>query len=331
MLLCLHFEKAFDSLDWKFMTKALKASGFGEDICRWITTFYSMINSTVIINGQTSLWFSTERGCRQGDPVSPYLFVICVEILATMIRENVDIKEIYINDVEHKILQFADDAQLMNNGDKISFEKSFDTIKKNGKVSGLFLNTDNTQVIWLGSKRWSQIKYMPHLKIVWNRSQLKIGVCLTQDLKDCEKINYNAKFFEVKVLFNIWSKRFIAPLGRVAILKSLILSKLVHLWILLPDPPGDFVNNLQKMCFKFIWNNKQDKISRKTAVKSGALEVSDIRKYILALKIMWIRKLKQTKHKWKNIALVTYPFIIGLEQCGPNLYSQKSFILGTCF
>ena len=39
---------------------------------------------------------------------------------------------------------------------------------------------------------------------------------------------------------------------------------------------------------------------------------------------MWIRKLKQTKHKWKNIALVTYPFIIGLEQCGPNLYCQKA-------
>ena len=104
------------------------------------------------------------------------------------------------------------------------------------------------------------------------------------------------------------------------------------------------VSNLQKMCFKFIWNNKQDKISRKTAVKSaknGGLGVPDIRKYISALKIMWIRKLKQTKyisalkimwirklkqtkHKWKNRALVTYPFIIGLEQCGPNLYSQNA-------
>ena len=62
------------------------------------------------------------------------------------------------------------------------------------------------------------------------------------------------------------------------------------------------------MGFKFIWNNKQDKISGKTAVKSvksGGLGVPDIMKYISALKIMWIRKLEQTKHKWKNIALVT--------------------------
>ena len=55
------------------------------------------------------------------------------------------------------------------------------------------------------------------------------------------------------------------------------------------------------MCFKFIWNNKQDKISCKTAVKSvktGGLGVLDTRKYILAQKIMGVRKLKETKCKW---------------------------------
>ena len=139
MLLCLDFEKAFDSLDWKFMTKVLKAFGFGEVICRWIDIFYRKINSTVVVNVQTSSWFSIERGCRQGDTVSPYLFILCVEILATMIRVNVDIKRICINE-EHKISQFADDAQLMNNGDIMSFEKSLDTIEKYRKVSGLFLS-----------------------------------------------------------------------------------------------------------------------------------------------------------------------------------------------
>ena len=83
---------------------------------------------------------------------------------------------------------------------------------------------------------------MPHLKIVWNHSQFKIlGVWFTQDLKECEKIERKKlkKKIEVKALFNIWSKRHITPLGRVAILKTLILSKLVHLWILLPDPADD--------------------------------------------------------------------------------------------
>ena len=126
-----------------------------------------------------------------------------MEILATMIRENVDIKGICINEVEHKISQFSDDAQLMNNGDKMSFEKSFDTIEKYEKVSGLFLNTDKTQAIWLGSKRRSQIKYMPHLKIVWNPSQFKIlGV------KDCEKFNYNDFFLSEGIVQQLVKKTY---------------------------------------------------------------------------------------------------------------------------
>ena len=75
----------------------------------------------MIVNGQTSSGFSIEHGCRQGDPDSLYLFILCVEILATMIRENVEIKGICISEVEHKISQFADAAQLMNKVDIMSF------------------------------------------------------------------------------------------------------------------------------------------------------------------------------------------------------------------
>ena len=70
----------------------------------------------------------------------------------------------------------------------------------------------------------------------------------------------------------------------------------------MPDPPDDFVNNLQKMCFKFIWNNKQDKISSKTAarsVKSGGLEVPDVTYKDIYFSPedygVRLRKLKQTK------------------------------------
>ena len=320
LLLCLDFEKAFDSLDWPFMFKVLRAYGFGDSLCRWIETFYRDIKSRVIVNGQASQWFRVERGCRQGDPISPYLFVLCVEILAIMIREDKDVTGIKINETEHKISQFADDTQLINNGDRKSFEKSIQILDKFGKTSGLFINPEKTQAIWLGSSKNSQVKYMPHLNIVWNPNQFRIlGIWFTQNLKDCVNINYDEKFLEVKSLFRVWLQRNITPLGRVAVLKSLVLSKLIHLWILLPNPPDHYITNLQKMCFQFVWGGKQDRISRKTVIKSvknGGLNVPDIKKYISALKLSWIRKVTTSTHKWKNIAFNRFPFLQNLKLYG---------------
>ena len=51
LLLCLDFEKAFDSLDWEFMVKVVRAFGFGSDICQWIKTFDRDIKSAVSVNG----------------------------------------------------------------------------------------------------------------------------------------------------------------------------------------------------------------------------------------------------------------------------------------
>ena len=57
----------------------------------------------------TSEWFSPTRGVRQGCPLSPYLFLLVVEIMAICIRENPKIEGIQIGEVEHKISQLADD------------------------------------------------------------------------------------------------------------------------------------------------------------------------------------------------------------------------------
>ena len=94
LLLSLDFEKAFDSIAWSFIQKALLKFNFGNDIRRWVETFYRKISSCISVNGQYSRWFEIQRGTRQGDPLSPYLFVICAEIMSVMIRQNQSVKGI---------------------------------------------------------------------------------------------------------------------------------------------------------------------------------------------------------------------------------------------
>ena len=68
--IAIDFEKAFDSLDHKYLFKVLHAFNFGPVFIQWIRTFYSNISSCVINNGFSSDYFTVGRGVRQGDPLS---------------------------------------------------------------------------------------------------------------------------------------------------------------------------------------------------------------------------------------------------------------------
>ena len=93
-----------------FLKKCLNQFGFGPDFIRWVNIFYKDIQSCIINNGLCSQYFNIKRGVRQGDPLSPYLFVTAVEILAIAIRSQDDIKGIKLNNSETKLLQFANDT-----------------------------------------------------------------------------------------------------------------------------------------------------------------------------------------------------------------------------
>ena len=328
LLVSIDFEKAFDSVDWNFMEKVLKQFGFGSNILQWISAFYNDIKSSILVNGQASTSFKIERGCRQGDPISPYLFILCAEILACRIREDQDIKAIKIEDTESKITQFADDTTFLLNGDRESFEKLFSHLDLFGNVSGLKLNHDKTNNVWLGSKSDSNVRWLPHLNMTWNPPKFKIlGLWFTHNLENMEKINTQDKYLETKLLFACWAKRSNTPIGRVVILKSLILSKLIYLWIMLPNPPDDIINKLQDKCWEFVWDGKKNKIKKSTAVqhtKNGGISVPDIKTYIQALKLTWLRRVsKDNSGKWKSILKKQVPEIDNINKFGASIFNPK--------
>ena len=86
-------EKAFDSLDHNFLLCVLKNFGFGENFICWIKVLLTHQVSCVLNGGSTTPYFNLERGARQGDPISAYLFILALEVLF-LIRNNPDISGI---------------------------------------------------------------------------------------------------------------------------------------------------------------------------------------------------------------------------------------------
>lgn len=89
MIIKIHLEKAYDRLEWSYVQSTLEATCFNEDSVRNIAARISTSKLAVRLNGKVWEWFTPSRGIRQGDPISPLFFVLCIERLSHLIEEEI--------------------------------------------------------------------------------------------------------------------------------------------------------------------------------------------------------------------------------------------------
>jgi exonuclease III len=306
LLVLIDFEKAFDSISWSFIYKVLQFFGFGENIISWIKIINTGIKASVLQSGFLSEQFDVQRGCRQGDPVAPYLFLLCAEILAILIERNKDIKGIIVNDKEYKISQFADDTSLTLDGSEKSLHAALDTLDYFGKLSGLKVNCSKTKVIWIGSKKFSaEVFHHARWKLDWGCTTFTLlGIHFSVVLDKILDLNYDLQIPKIYALIQQWKRRVLTPIGRVTVAKTLILPKLNHLFISLSNPKHNIISLLTKELFKFIWGSQCDKVKRSTVTQkytTGGLNMVDLKHFLTSLKCSWIKRLVSGGQSWIDI------------------------------
>ena len=151
LLILIDFEKALDSISLDFITKTLRNFNFGISTINWIKSLQIGSSSKILQNGNFLNKINLERGCRQGDPVSPYLFVLAAETLAEAIRSNKEIKGITLYRQEHKISLYADDTTLGLQPTENDIRNCMQTLKEFEQVSGLKVNKEKTKVAKIGA------------------------------------------------------------------------------------------------------------------------------------------------------------------------------------
>ena len=204
----------------------------------YLCVLYKDIDSCVTNNGWTSQFFPVTRGVRQGCPLSPYLFILAVESRANNIRNNNNIKGVNIDGVKHVISLYAYDTTLFLHGDAVSFNECLSVFQQFKTVSGLKMNMEKTEVMPLNGS-CNHRKKVENLGLKWNFGPLNIlGIIITRNLEEMVKLNYDIKIANMKTIIKTWSFRNLTIMGKITIIKSLIISQLMYLLLCLPNLIG---------------------------------------------------------------------------------------------
>ena len=286
------------------MFSVLQSFGFGPDFIQWVRTLLKNSESCVMNNGFSTGYFALERGTRQGDPLSAYLFILALEAMFTEVRSNVNIAGVKIGGHSVKLPAYANNIYFFTS-DVNSLRFILNTCDKFEECSSLKLSVEKYQACWIGSANGT---HDAPINCTWiNLVEDKVltpGVHMSCDVTLAEKCNFLNLITSMKEVLRIWGSRGLTLAGRIQIFKSIALSKMVCISTML-HPSKQTLDQLKFDMERFIWRGCRPKIKHSILIgdyTNGGYKDVDIESKFESLKIIWIRRLLNNSfHPWRTI------------------------------
>ncbi|KAL2250082.1 UNVERIFIED_CONTAM: hypothetical protein Sindi_2481900, partial [Sesamum indicum] len=262
--------KAYDTVDWDFLIEVLEMFGFPITFVKWIEEYVTTPSFSVGLNGKPHGFFRGARGLRQGDPLSPYLFVLVMEVLHLGFLQLIDQEELFSYHWKCEAarifqLGFADDVILFSRADMESLRIFKAGLDRFAEWSGLRLNVQKSHLIISRSAQTLREEMLALLGFQEGVLPMRyLGLPLISSrltIADCRPL-----LQKIDKRIAGWEGTTISSVGRVQIIKSVLISLSLY-WASAFILPKKVINEIEKRLRAFLWKGTMNSGYAKVAWK----------------------------------------------------------------
>ena len=148
-------------------------------------------------------------------------------------------------------------------------------------------NVSKSHAMWIGNKAFSSDRICPEINLCWVEKLKLLGVLFSPQCQNMVDENVNLKKDAILRTIAMWQSRNFSLVGRITVVKSLLLSQTTHIISSLPDPSEKFIKEIDAILFKFVWNSKRNPLKRIRLCQPGeenGLAMLDFAFYVRSLK-----------------------------------------------
>ncbi|KAL2247302.1 UNVERIFIED_CONTAM: hypothetical protein Sindi_2582500 [Sesamum indicum] len=262
--------KAYDTVEWDFLIAVMELFGFPHTFVKWIEECVTTPSFSVGLNGKPHGFFTGARGLRQGDPLSPYLFVLVMEVLQLGFLQLIDQDELFsfhwkCDAARIFQLGFADDLLLFCRADMNSIGVFKTGLDRFAEWSGLRLNVQKSHLIISRSAQGLREEMLEVLGFQEGVLPMRyLGLPLLSSrltVADC-----NPLLLKIDKRIAGWEGMALSYAGRVQIIKSVLLSLSLY-WSSAFILPKKVTNEIEKRLRTFLWKGTTNSGYAKVAWK----------------------------------------------------------------